>query len=342
MISKYWIAAFVLLAGPLTNHTPTMAQDRPVQLKLSHWVPPQHPIQAAIQDWADDVKKASGGTITSVIFPAEQLGKAFDHYDMARDGIADFTYINPGYQPGRFPIIAAGELPFLFGDAKAGTGALDAWYRTYARAEMKDVHVCFAFINELSTIHSKTQITVPGDIKGLKLRPADATMGALTTLLHGNNVQASAPGARDLLERGVADGIYFPYGSLVLFGMDRLTKYHLDIPLYATTFAWVMNQRRYDALAPAQRQVIDDHCTTEWAIRFASPWVDFEHAGLAKVKNAPGQVMTPLSAGQVEQWQQAAQPLQAAWAEGARKAGVDPDAAFQALRTELTKFKAAY
>ena len=32
---------------------------------------------------------------------------------MARDGIADFTYVNPGYQPGRFPIIAAGELPFL-------------------------------------------------------------------------------------------------------------------------------------------------------------------------------------------------------------------------------------
>ena len=32
---------------------------------------------------------------------------------MARDGIADVTYVNPGYQPGRFPIIGAGELPFL-------------------------------------------------------------------------------------------------------------------------------------------------------------------------------------------------------------------------------------
>ena len=29
---------------------------------------------------------------------------------MARDGIADLTYVNPGYQPGRFPVIAAGEL----------------------------------------------------------------------------------------------------------------------------------------------------------------------------------------------------------------------------------------
>jgi TRAP-type C4-dicarboxylate transport system substrate-binding protein len=64
----------------------------------------------ALQAWAEDIDKASGGTIKSTLFPSEQLGKAMDHYDMARDGIADFTYVNPGYQPGRFPIIAAGEL----------------------------------------------------------------------------------------------------------------------------------------------------------------------------------------------------------------------------------------
>ena len=32
------------------------AQDKPIELKLSHWVPPSHPLQAAIQDWADDIK----------------------------------------------------------------------------------------------------------------------------------------------------------------------------------------------------------------------------------------------------------------------------------------------
>jgi TRAP-type C4-dicarboxylate transport system substrate-binding protein len=30
------------------------AQDKPIELKLSHWVPPSHPLQAAIQDWADE------------------------------------------------------------------------------------------------------------------------------------------------------------------------------------------------------------------------------------------------------------------------------------------------
>ena len=122
------------------------AQDKTFTLKLSHWVPPSHPLQKAIQDWADDIEKASNGTIKYQIYPSQQLGKAFDHYDMARDGIADFAYVNPGYQPGRFPIIAAGELPFLVGKAKGGNRAVDAWYRQYAATEMKDVHYCFAFV----------------------------------------------------------------------------------------------------------------------------------------------------------------------------------------------------
>ena len=82
------------------------AQDKPVALKLSSWVPAQHPLNPALSAWAEDIKKASGGTISFTLFPSEQLGKAFDHYDMARDGIADLTYVNPGYQPGRFPILS--------------------------------------------------------------------------------------------------------------------------------------------------------------------------------------------------------------------------------------------
>ena len=93
------------------------AQDKIFELKLSHWVPPSHPLQKALEDWGAAVEKASGGTLKYKVFPAQQLGKAFDHYDMARDGIADLTYVNPGYQPGRLPIIAAGELPCLISDA---------------------------------------------------------------------------------------------------------------------------------------------------------------------------------------------------------------------------------
>ena len=124
------IAIAILLALCMTG---AQAQDKTVVLKLSSWVPPPHPLNPALLAWAEDIEKASGGTIKSTLFPAEQLGKAFDHYDMARDGIADVAYVNPGYQPGRFPIIAAGELPFLSPTPRAASAALDAWYRTMRR-----------------------------------------------------------------------------------------------------------------------------------------------------------------------------------------------------------------
>ena len=95
-------AVFVTLIG---GAAPTLAQEKTFELKLSHWVPPSHPLQKALEEWGASVEKDSGGTIKYKVYPAQQLGKAFDHYDMARDGIADLTYINPGYQPGRFPIM---------------------------------------------------------------------------------------------------------------------------------------------------------------------------------------------------------------------------------------------
>ncbi len=258
-------------------------------LKLSSWVPAQHPLNPALQAWADDIKKASGGTITATLFPSEQLGKAFDHYDMARDGIADAAYVNPGYQPGRFPIFAAASLPFQASNAKGGTAAVDAWYRQYAAKEMKDVHFCFAFLHDPGSLSTtKKKVVMPGDLAGMKVRPATATIGQMVTTLGGTNVQSSAPEARDMLERGVADAITFPWGSLFLFGIDKVVKYHIDAPLYATPFVWVMNKDKIASLSPAQKKVIDEHCTTEWAEKVASPWADFEANGRAKMAALPG------------------------------------------------------
>jgi len=332
----------VALAALMAAAAPAAAQDKPVTLKLSHWVPSSHPLHKAFQDWAEDVKKQSGGSITFAVFPSEQLGKAFDHYDMARDGIADFTYVNPGYQPGRFPVIAAGELPFLVSDGHTGSAALDAWYRAYAEKEMKDVHFCFAFVHDPGALHAKKKIVLPSELSGMKIRPADATIGAFVASLGGTNVQASAPESRDALERGVADAITFPWGSLVLFGIDKAVKYHMDVPLYVTTFAWVMNKKAYEDMSPNQKKVIDDHCTTEWAQRFASPWADFEHAGRDQIKAEPGHEVYQLSADQLAAWRKATDPLKAKWVEGAKKAGIDPDKAFADLTAALEKYKAGF
>jgi len=334
------VYAAALLVGGATG---ALAQDKTFELKLSHWAPPSHPLQKALEEWGASVEKDSGGTIKYKVYPAQQLGKAFDHYDMARDGIADLTYINPGYQPGRFPIIGAGELPFLMTNAKGGTQALDAWYRKYADKEMKDVKFCLAFVHDPGAFHSRSKkIVVPGDIKGMKVRPAHATMATFVTMLGGTNVQAAAPEVRDILEKGVADAVTFPWGSVPLFGIDKVTKYHLDMPLYVTTFAFVFNKAKYNEMSATQKKVIDNHCTPQWALKVAAPWADFEHAGIAKIKAEAGHEVYEPSAAQVAEWKKAAEPLEKTWADNVRKTGGDPDAIMKELKAQLAKDKAAY
>jgi TRAP-type C4-dicarboxylate transport system substrate-binding protein len=331
------LAAFALLAACVAAH----AQDKPVALKMSSWVPAQHPLNPALQAWADDIKKASGGTITATLFPSEQLGKAFDHYDMARDGIADAAYVNPGYQPGRFPIFAAASLPFQMMNAKGGSAAVDAWYRQYAAREMKDVQFCFAFVHDPGTFHSRKKITAPADIKNLKVRPANGTIGQMITALGGTNVQASAPESRDMLERGVADAITFPWGSIVLFGIDKVVTYHMDAALYVTPFVWVLNKDKYNGMSAAQKKVIDDHCTTEWAEKIASPWADFEAAGRTKLAGTPGHELVKLAPEQIDAWRKAVAPVETTWANDAKKAGADPKQVLDSLHQSVAKFKSA-
>ena len=343
MMSRFAVCVSALaVSGMMAAAPAASAQDKTFELKLSHWVPPSHPLQKALEEWGASVEKESGGTIKYKVYPSQQLGKAFDHYDMARDGIADLTYINPGYQPGRFPIIGAGELPFLISNGKGGSQALDAWYRKYADKEMKDVKFCLAFVHDPGTFHSKAKkIMVPADIKGMKIRPAHATMATFVTQLGGANVQSSAPEVRDILEKGVADAVTFPWGSIPLFGIDKVTKYHMEVPLYVTTFAFVFNKDKYAQMSAAQKKVIDNHCTNEWALKVAAPWADFEHNGIAKLK-AEGHDVYQITPAQLGEWRKAAEPLEKTWADNVKKAGGNPDAAMKELKAELAKYKAAY
>ena len=311
------------------------AQDKPVELKFAHWLPAAHSLaKNGFEPWAKSVEAASGGSIKIAFFPAQQLGKAADHYDMARDGIADMTWVNPGYQAGRFPLFAAGELPFIVGKPGPGSTALDAWYRKYAGNEMKDVKFCFAHLH-VGTLHAKKPITEPSQIKGMKMRSSNGTNAAFMSLLGGTNVQVSAPEARDALDKGVADALSFPWGSIISFGIDKAVKYHIDMRLYAADFVWVMNRGWYDKLAAGQKKVIDDHCNNAWAGKVGAAWGDDEDSGQGKLAATPGHTIVKLSDAQLAEWKKAAEPLYGQWVSAADKVGVNGKQALDDLRKEI-------
>ena len=150
------------------------------------------------------------------------------------------------------------------------------------------MHFCFAHLH-IGTLHSKIPITDPGQIKGMKIRPANGTVAQFVSALGGTSVQTSAPEARDALEKGTADAITFPWKSILTFGIDKVARYHADMRLYQATFVWVINKKWYGSLSATQKTVIDDHCTNAWANRIGVDWGNDEDSWQGSALQGPTQ-----------------------------------------------------
>jgi len=340
-MKKSILAAAIAAAGAVASAA--SAQDKAVEWKLSHYLPPTHPLSQAFLPWTESLSKATGGTLKVTVYPSEQLGKAFDGYNTARDGIAEVSLMSPGYTPGRFPIGNATALPFLISNGDTGTRAVDEWYRKYAATEMKDVKYCIGFVHDPGALHlAKKKVVLPADMKGLKIRPAGGTVGAFMVQLGATTVNASPPEARQVLERGVADGITFPWNSIIIFRIDQVVKFHMNVPFYTSHQMFVINKAAYDKLADGQKKAVDEHCSPDWAVKVVSPWNKWEAEGRAKMKGLDGHEVYDLTPAQIAEWRKAADTMHQTWADTVKKAGGDPKAAMDELQAALKKHNAAY
>ena len=323
-----------ILAALAFSSVAAQAQD--VTLRLSHWLPPQHAVpQTGMKEWMESITEASGGSIQFEVFPAQQLGAAPDHYDMARDGIADIGYANPGYNAGRFPIFELVGVPFLGKDGANSAKAIHEWYLEYAGKEMSDVYFCLVNPHNPGRFHANTEIKVPADVSGLSVRPAHSTMARFVNSLGGSSVQVPAPEAREALARGSADAVTFPYEAMKIFNIAEETKFHNDMPLYLSAQVMLFNKARYEGLTDDQRKVIDDHCTPEWSKRFSAGWADYDNGVREEILNNPEHTVYTPTAEEVQLWREAAKPTLEAWKEDAAAQGYDADAVLEGLRSAL-------
>ena len=314
------------------------AQDKQVTLKLSYWVPPSHHLTPGYKDWAAELEKVSKGSIKVAMFPSSQLGSGLDHYDMVKRGVADFGLINPGYTPGRFPIISAVDLPFMVSDSMKAASALHRWYKKYAEKEMSDHYVCHVYTHEKGTFHGRKEIKVPADVKGQKVRTANQTIAAFVTGLGGNSVQVPIMEAFGTLKSGITDAITSPWDALThpAFKFQEVTTYTLDLPLYVVGFTDGISRTFYNGLSADQKKAIDSVCTPEWSRLVYKHWYEDATTREAATRKSNRQLTKPSDAD-IKLWREAAKPVNDAWADAVKKAGYDPVAVMKELQDELKK-----
>jgi TRAP-type C4-dicarboxylate transport system substrate-binding protein len=332
-------AAFTLMTGAGNAQT----ADKKINLKLSYWVPPSHLLTPGYKEWAEEVTKLTNGSVTVTLYPSSQLGSGTDHYDMVKRGVADFGLINPGYTPGRFPVFAASDLPFLITDSFKAAAATHRWYKKYAEKEMPEHYVCHVYSHEKATFHSKKEIKVPADVKGLKVRTANQTIANFVTSMGGTSVQVPIMEAYETLKRGITDAITSPWDGLThpAFKFQEVTNFTLDVPMYVSNFTDGISRTTYNSMSDAQKKAIDSVCTTDWSRRVYKHWYDDGIKREQDVRKSDRK-LTKIGPDEVKLWREAAKPVYDAWADAVRKAGYDPAAALKELQGELKKEGALY
>ncbi len=324
--------AAIMVAVSLTSSGANAAD---VTLKFAHWVPPVHPLHKAFVAWGKSVSEASGGSIKMQYFPASQLGKASDHYDMAKDGIADVTWINPGFNPGRWPITALPEHAFILKNARGASKGLSRWYAAYAEREMKEIKYCLMHTMIPQAIYStKEPIRVPADVKGIKMRPSNSTQAKVFKAAGATTVFFPFPKIRDNFDRGIATASTGVPGALIAFGGHKATRHVTDAPVFGAVWLFVMNRDAYGKMDATQKSAIDANCNAEAALKIADPVATFDENGNKRLREM-GKNYVKLTASEIAQWKELSDAALEDWKAAVKKRGFDGDEILTSLKARL-------
>jgi TRAP-type C4-dicarboxylate transport system substrate-binding protein len=137
------------------------------------------------------------------------------------------------------------------------------------------------------------------------------------------------------------DGTLFPAESVEGFKIDKVIKYATTFPggLYNTSFVFMMNQAKYDALAPDVKKVVDE-MSGEFAARMMGRgWDKVDRRGMAFMQ-AAGVQFTKADAAFVKTVKDKTVGLEDNWAKAAEAKGMkDAKKVLAEFRAEIAKLE---
>lgn len=278
-------------------------------LRLAHLWPEGSAVnQQIFKPWAEAVEQASGGEIRVQIYPSQTLVKANSAYDAAVQGIADISVTLQGYSAGRFPLSEIVQLPGVSGSANQGACILQSLLDDGSIAQdYSDTQPLFLFTTGPAYLHTRERVVLqPDDLQGLRMRRPSEVAGQMLASMGAQPVGMPAPDIYAALQRGVVDGLSFPWEAMKVFRTNDLTQYHLEIPYYSGALMAVMNKSVYQRLPAELKAVIDAHSGMHWAQTSGTVFADLDRQGRAEALAQGDRIETIPDPLNDERW---AQPL---------------------------------
>lgn len=270
---KKTIAAALLGAATLAT---TVAKAEPVRLKMGATFPSSLTQLGTLgKQLETNLNTASGGDIQVKYFEPGALVPALELFDAVKSGAVDAGWSTPGYWQGKEPSLALfSAIPFGPDASEYAAwlfygGGEEMMQKVYARHNIHSL-ICGVIAPEASGWF-REEITSLDQLKGKKMR----FFGLGAKVMQKLGVDTQLLAAADIypaLERGTIDATEFSQPAIDLnLGFYQVAK-HYYFPGWhqqATTFEFMINMDKWNAMSDQQKSLIQQVCRANYAMGMA-------------------------------------------------------------------------
>lgn len=280
------------------------------ELKVSSFLPPVHQHQTVIfAEWTKELAEKSGGRLQLKHFPAQQMGPMQRQYDLARQGVADISFVLHGGTPGRFPLTELAHSPFLMPSGEVAAQVLMDLLPTELAKEHEGVKVLYLFGHAPGSIHTRAKpVQALADLKGMRIRHPSTVVAEMLTAFGATPVGVPPNEIAEAMNKGTVDGLVMPYDGVFGFRLGNEVKHTTELLGYIATFAVVMNPQSYAKLPPDLQKLIDDTTGKEAARKVGRAWDEIEGPGRKYMQDSGVQIIA-LSPEKRAEFATAAEPV---------------------------------
>lgn len=251
----------VALAATGCTATAPAGDDEPRRYDLATYVAPTAPHGKTLVWMIEEIAERSDGRILiepywqSSLIPADELLTA------TADGLADFAFLTPQYNPAELPLSQVTSIPFVTSDLGALGSALstltaesEAYQNEWASAGVTPL----AFATAAPTMFAaKEPVTGLDWLEGKSIRAAGYAASAVQAA-GGNAVSLVVGELYESIERGLLDG----YTSMIFdavpsLSLEEVAPHIADTGIGVYTFnAIIANPQAWDGMPEADRELI--------------------------------------------------------------------------------------
>ncbi|MCD4715126.1 MAG: TRAP transporter substrate-binding protein [Desulfobacterales bacterium] len=300
---------------------PLPSQAAPIKLTYSCFFPPKHIQSKLAESWCREVEKRTNGRVKVEYYPAGTLTKAKQCYDGVVTGLSDIGFSVLAYTRGRFPVLAAIDLPMGYTSGMAATQVVMDFYKEFNPKEVQDTKVMYLHSHGPGLVHTKDKpVKKLEDMKGLKLR-GHGTSALVQKALGATPVAKPMPECYQMIQKGVVEGASYPFEANKGWRLGEVTNFATAAfsAAYTTTFFVAMNKDKWNSL-PKDIQKIIDAVNEEWVIKHGEEWDKSDLKGIQFFLSKGGTIIG-LDAKEAARWKKAVAPVAEKYVADMKKKG---------------------